>query len=193
MRAPLAQFHLAQVNVMRMRAPLDDATMADFVALLAPVNALAERSPGFVWRLKTDEGDATAIRVVDDDRILVNFSVWESQLQLWNFAYASRHLDVMRRRREWAERLPTRTHVIWWVPAGSLPTLDDALAKLERLRAFGPTPEAFTFRDSFPHPVALHVESNGHSPARYRDGEARREPAAGLGSVPSLPTRPIAR
>lgn len=190
MRASIPSYHLAEVNVMRLVASLDDDIMSEFVALLAPINDLAENSPGFLWRLKTDDGDATAIRVFDDDRILVNFSLWQSQQELWNFAYASRHLDVMRRRREWAERTPERSHALWWVPAGTLPDLDDAVVRLEAVRTLGPTPLAFTFRESFPPPAALPQGSNG-SLASDRDGVAGRNPTAGLGSVPSLPTQPF--
>ncbi len=193
MRTAGPRFHLAQLNVMRMLAPLDDATMADFVAALDPTNALAERTPGFVWRLKSDEGDATAIRVFDDDAILVNFSVWRSWQELWDFVYASRHLDVMRRRRQWAERIGPASLVLWWIPAGTVPTLDEGVSRLTHLREHGPTPTAFTFRESFPQPEPPPTGSDGHSPARYRDDEARREPAAGCGSGPSLPSQPFVR
>src|SRR6266536_2659737 len=93
------RYHLAQVNVGRLRAPIDDPVTADFVAALEPINQLADHSPGFVWRLQTPEGDATSIRVFSDDSILVNMSVWESVEALWDFTYASRHLDLLRRRR----------------------------------------------------------------------------------------------
>lgn len=128
--------------------------MADFVALLEPVNALADASPGFVWRLQTDDGDATAIRAFDDDRILVNASVWESMEALWRFVYDGRHLDVMRRRREWFTRLADAHLVLWWIPAGSIPTLADMRERTEHLRADGPTPYAFTFKRHFPPPSA---------------------------------------
>src|ERR687885_807813 len=100
-----AAHHLAQVNVATARAPLDSPQLADFVAALQPINALADHSPGFVWRLQTEEGDATSIRPYDDERIMVNLSVWESLEALRTFVYASRHLDVMRRRREWFQRM----------------------------------------------------------------------------------------
>ncbi len=128
--------------------------MADFVALLEPVNALADESPGFVWRLQTDEGDATAIRAFEDDRILVNASVWESIEALWRFVYDGRHLEVMRRRREWFTRLAEAHLVLWWVPAGAIPTLADMRDRVEHLRAHGPTPYAFTFKCHFPPPSA---------------------------------------
>jgi hypothetical protein len=126
--------------------------LADFVASLEPVNALADDSPGFVWRLQTDDGDATAIRAFDDERILVNASVWESMESLWRFVYDGRHLEVMRRRREWFTRLAEAHLGLWWIPAGSIPTLADMRERIEHLRAHGPTPYAFTFKRHFPPP-----------------------------------------
>jgi hypothetical protein len=121
--------------------------------LLEPVNALADDSPGFVWRLQTDDGDATGIRAFDDERILVNASVWESMEALWRFVYDGRHLDVMRRRREWFTRLGEAHMVLWWIPAGSIPTLAEMRERIEHLRAHGPTPYAFTFKRHFPPPT----------------------------------------
>ena len=144
--------HLAQVNVARAKAPLDSAAVAGFMALLEPVNALADAAPGFVWRLQDDAGDATSIRISDDDRLIVNLSVWESLEDLWRFVYDSGHLDVMRRRREWMERLAEAQLALFWLPAGSVPDVDAALARLEHLRVHGPTPYAFTFKHHFPPP-----------------------------------------
>ena len=101
----MAAHHLAQVNVATLRAPLDGPELAGFVAQLEPINALADHSPGFVWRLQTEDGDATSIRPYDDERIMVNLSVWASLEALRGFVYATRHLDVMRRRREWFHRM----------------------------------------------------------------------------------------
>jgi hypothetical protein len=146
----MAELHIAQLNVGRAKAPLDSSTMAEFMELLDPINALADRSPGFVWRLQDDEGTgATAIKVSEDDQFIVNMSVWESIDALWTFVYESAHLDVMRRRREWFERHVDAFQVLWWVPAGHIPTTDEALAKLETLRERGPTPDAFTFKVRF--------------------------------------------
>ncbi len=145
--------HVAQVNVGRLLAPLDSPALRDFVDRLEPINALAEASPGFVWRLQTEAGDATAIRPFDDDRIMVNLSVWRSLPALWEFVYASRHLDVLSRRREWFERMGTY-QALWWVPAGTLPSVEEAKRRLERLRRDGPGPEAFTFRAPWPPAVA---------------------------------------
>jgi hypothetical protein len=122
--------------------------LAEFVALLDPINALADQSPGFVWRLQTEAGNATAIRAFDDERLLVNMSVWLSIEQLAEFVYRSGHVAVMRRRREWFERM--RVYVaLWWIPAGTIPTVADAELRLAHLRRHGPTPFAFTFKQRF--------------------------------------------
>ena len=141
--------HLAQVNIARLRAPLDTPLLADFVALLDPINALADESPGFVWRLQTEDGDATAIRAFADDRLIINMSVWESIEALAEFAFRGRHVDVMRRRREWFERLRDAYVCLWWVPAGHTPSIAEARERLEHLREHGPTAHAFTFRRPF--------------------------------------------
>jgi hypothetical protein len=148
-----AAFHLAQLNVARAKAPLDSPRLADFMAALDPVNELADAAPGFVWRLQTDEGDATSIRPYEDELMIVNMSVWESLQALWSYVYDSGHLDVMRRRREWFERIETHM-VLWWVPAGHEPSVREAQERLELLRAEGPTPEAFTFKRRFDPPGA---------------------------------------
>jgi hypothetical protein len=148
----MAAHHLAQVNLATLRAPLDTPELADFVAQLAPVNALADHSPGFVWRLQTEDGDATAIRAFDDERIMVNLSVWESLEALRTFVYASRHLDVMRRRREWFHRMADAYLALWWVPAGTIPTVAEAAERLELLERQGPSADAFSFRVPFPAP-----------------------------------------
>jgi hypothetical protein len=146
----MAEHHLAQLNVARAKAPLDSPELAEFMALLEPVNALADSAPGFVWRLQDDDGaGATGIRVGGDDRLIVNMSVWESIEALWSFVYDGGHLDVMRRRREWFERFATAHVVLWWIPAGEIPTLEEALERLDLLEANGPSPDAFTFKGRF--------------------------------------------
>jgi hypothetical protein len=147
------RFQLAQVNIALPREPLDAPLLAAFVAQLAPVNAAAEASAGFVWRLATEDGDATGIRAFGDERLIVNMSVWDSLEALRDFVYSQRaHLDVLRRRREWFERLGASSVVLWWVPAGHRPSVTEAEQRLAALRAIGPTPSAFTFRESFPPP-----------------------------------------
>ena len=137
---------LAQVNVARALAPLETAQMAGFVANLVPINALADASPGFVWRLQTEAGDATALRVLDGEW-LVNLSVWESIEALRAFVYRSAHADVLRRRLEWFERPVEAYMALWWIQAGSIPSLADAEERLLTLRAEGPSPRAFTLKE----------------------------------------------
>ena len=146
-------WHVAQLNIGRLRAETDDPLVAEFMAALDPINALADAAPGFVWRLQTEEGNATAIRAFDDDPLMaLNLSVWESIESLADFAYRSAHTAFLRRRSEWFERLGVVYLVLWWIPAGTVPTLDEAIDRLDHLRRFGPSPEAFTFRQPFPHP-----------------------------------------
>lgn len=153
-----AGWHLAQVNIAIPREPIDSPALADFVALLEPINAVADVSPGFVWRLQDESGDATSIRPFDDERIMINMSVWESVEALWKFVYDSRHLDVMRRRRKWFTRMAEAFTCLWWIPAGELPSLEDARERIEHLRAHGPTPHAFTFKASFAPPDSGRTE-----------------------------------
>jgi hypothetical protein len=149
----MTAFHISQLNIGRARGPIDGPVMAEFMALLDPVNAVADASPGFVWRLQTEEGNATALRPYEDDRMIVNMSIWESIDALAAFVYRSGHVDVMRRRREWFESMRPYM-VLWWVAAGAIPTVDEAKERLEHLRVHGPTPYAFTFKARFPSPDA---------------------------------------
>ena len=149
----MAAQHLAQVNIATLRAPLDSPELAGFVAELEPVNALADASPGFVWRLQTEDGDATSIRPFEDERVMVNLSVWASLEALRAFVYATRHLEVMRHRRAWFHRMPDPYLALWWVPAGTIPTVAEARRRLELLARQGPGPDAFTFRSPFPRPA----------------------------------------
>ncbi|RSS63241.1 DUF3291 domain-containing protein [Streptomyces sp. WAC07061] len=140
-----AAVHLAQLNVATFRYPLDDPRVAPFVEALDPVNAAADAAPGFVWRLKEDgENDATAMRPLGE-RVIVNMSVWETREALWDFTYRSGHLEVMRGRRDWFERHAEAHMVLWWVPAGHVPSVEEALGRLADIRANGPSPDAFTF------------------------------------------------
>ena len=145
-------FHLAQVNVARMREPLEHASMQGFVDGLEPINALADGSPGFVWRLQTDEGDATALRVFDDEMMIVNMSVWASIEALRAFVFRSAHADYLRARSAWFERLAEAPTALWWIAAGTTPTVDEAKVRLELLRDRGSTAEAFSLRDPLPPP-----------------------------------------
>ena len=152
-------WELAQLNIGVIKGPMDGPLMADFAANLARINALAEQTPGFVWRLQTDEGDATAIRPFDNPNLLVNMSVWRDVEALSAYVYHSAHVELMRRRREWFERMDEAFLVLWWVPQGHTPGVDEAMVRLGLLRAHGPTAEAFTFRQAFPPPGALPAET----------------------------------
>ena len=149
----MSRHHLAQLNVGIATAPLDSQVMADFMNNLDHINALAESSPGFVWRLKADDGNATSLRPIDD-RTMVNMSVWRDAQSLSAFVFRTAHVEFMRRRREWFERMPEAYLVLWWVPEGHVPTTDEAVARLAHLRAHGPTAHAFNFRSVFPPPDA---------------------------------------
>src|SRR5215467_1864618 len=144
------KLHLAQFNIGRMQGAIEDPVMRGFVARLDGINALADGAPGFVWRLQTDAGNATYLRPYDDDRILVNMSVWKSVEALRGFVYGGRHADVLRRRLEWFEKLSSPIVVLWWVPAGHIPSIDEAKKRLAHLEEHGPSPFAFTFRALFP-------------------------------------------
>lgn len=149
----MSRFHLAQVNIGRIRAPLDDPMMDGFRSQLDVINALADRTPGFVWRLQTEEGNAMAIRpVADDDRMAINMSVWESLEALQEFVYRSAHVGPLRDRKQWFEPLDGPILALWWVPAGHIPSISEALDRLRQLKECGPSPEAFTFRQPFPSP-----------------------------------------
>jgi hypothetical protein len=145
-------FHLAQCNIVTLKAPLESPDVAGFVAALDPINALADAAPGFVWRLKTDDGDATSIRVFTNDQILLNMSVWESIDALKHYVYQSGHKEVLRRRREWAERVDGVRAAMWWIRAGTLPEATEAVDRLESLERWGPTEYAFTFQSPFAAP-----------------------------------------
>jgi heme-degrading monooxygenase HmoA len=145
--------HLAQINVGRLLAPVDSPVVAEFMAALEPINALADTSPGFVWRLQTEDGNATSVRPYEDDEILVNLSVWESMEALDAFVYHSEHTAYLRRRREWFGRMAEAMLALWWIPEGELPTVEQGVARLDHLRAHGPTQEAFTFRQRFAAPA----------------------------------------
>ena len=135
--------HLAQLNVARALDDLDSPRLADFMAALDGVNALAERSPGFVWRLKSDAGNATDIKVTEDARLIVNMSVWETASQLEQFVWNTVHARVYGKKAKWFEPMKSPHMVMWWVPAGHVPTIEEALARLEHLTTHGPSARAF--------------------------------------------------
>ncbi|MDT0394400.1 MULTISPECIES: DUF3291 domain-containing protein [Streptomyces] len=141
---------LAQVNIARLKAPLDSPPLKDFVDSLDPVNADADTADGFVWRLQGEEGDATDIAVFGDSWLIINMSVWRDTDALTAFMYQGRHRELLARRREWFERVEEAMTTLWWIPKGHRPTVAEAESRLLHLRTHGPTPHAFTLRTSFP-------------------------------------------
>ncbi len=145
-------YHLSQYNIAWIVAPLDTPVMADFTDNISANNELPERAAGFVWRHQTDDGDSTAIRVRDDDRIIINFSLWQDAESLFEYAFHSGHTAYYRRRNEWFTHEDEPYAVLWWVAEGHIPTVDEAEVKLAELKANGPLPGAFTFKKRFPPP-----------------------------------------
>ncbi|MEU6802394.1 DUF3291 domain-containing protein [Streptomyces neyagawaensis] len=143
-------YELAQVNIARLKAPLDSPQLKDFVDALDPVNAAADAAPGFVWRLQSDSGNATDVPVLGDEWLIINLTMWQDIDALTTFMYQGRHREMLSRRREWFERLAEAVTALWWVPAGHRPSVAEAEERLLHLRAHGPTPYAFTLRTTFP-------------------------------------------
>ncbi|HEX4229957.1 MAG TPA: DUF3291 domain-containing protein [Bryobacteraceae bacterium] len=149
----MADWHLAQINIGRLVAPLNDPRIAEFVALLAPINALADQTPGFVWRLQSENGNATEFAYNEDPSIMVNMSVWESVDALRKYVYASQHIGVFRQREKWFEKMDRATYCLWWIPAGHRPTISEGRDRLEHYREHGATPFSFWFSQLFPAPA----------------------------------------
>jgi heme-degrading monooxygenase HmoA len=146
-------FHLAQVNIGRLVAPVDDPKIAEFLAQLEGVNALADAAPGFQWRLQSSSGNATDVPYNDDPFVLVNMSLWESVEALRDYVYRSQHVEVMRDRAKWFEKMEKPHYCLWWVPAGHLPTVAEARERLEHYQEHGATPRSFWFSQPFDAPV----------------------------------------
>lgn len=146
------QYQLAQINIAQAKDEMDTETMSGFVSRLDEINAIADKADGFVWRLQTENGDSTSIRVFDDPLLLVNISVWNDIESLKNYVYKSLHIELVRDREAWFDKLGAMHQALWWVPKGHIPTTQEAKDKLEILRENGPTQEAFTFGKSFPKP-----------------------------------------
>ncbi|WP_286298609.1 DUF3291 domain-containing protein [Vibrio apostichopi] len=140
---------LAQLNIALAKYALDAPEIKDFVDNLDLVNGIAESSEGFVWRLKDESGDATNIKAFDDPNMIVNMSVWDSVDSLKNFMFRTHHRDFMRRKNEWFHRLAEDTYVLWWIEDDHIPSLDEAIERLEHLRETGDSPYAFTFKTNF--------------------------------------------
>ena len=149
----MPNYHIAQINIGRILAPINNPIMAEFVSQLPPINALADSTPGFVWRLQTESGDATSIRVYEDEMVAINMSVWESVNALREYVYKSAHSGVLRDRKRWFERFDGPYMALWWIPAGHTPTPQEGKERLEYLRQHGDTAYAFSFKNIFPQPA----------------------------------------
>lgn len=141
--------HIAQLNIAKPKFDLAAPEIADFVNNLDPINAMAEASSGFVWRLQDESGDATSIQAFDDPDIIVNMSVWKDLASLKAFMFKTHHIDFLKRKKEWFHVLPDASYVLWWVPVGHIPTIEEAIEKLTALRKNGETPAAFSFKSNF--------------------------------------------
>lgn len=173
---------LAQLNIARLRRPLDHPDTREFAAALGPINALADAAPGFVWRLQTDAGDATALRPLPDPESIINLTVWESPAALADFVYRSSHTPFLRRRNEWFSPQQRPQVVAWWVDSGHLPTLDEAFARLAFSAEHGASPYAFGVRKPAAHlairRVMLDSDEQPSADARTLIGELNRELSA---------------
>lgn len=155
----MSDYHLAQINIAKMLAPIDSPTMADFAENLDHINALAEKSEGFVWRLKDeDSNDATSLKVFDDDFIIVNMSVWCSLDDLFKFTYASEHVEIFKRRKEWFHKMTDMHMAFWYIEKGKFPSTLVANERLKYLNVHGETPFAFTFKSRFSPFEALNYQ-----------------------------------
>lgn len=142
-------YHLAQVNIARLLAPIDSPVLLDFVNNLDRINQLAELSPGFVWRLKGDDNNATALRIFEDDFLIVNMSVWKSKDALFGFTYSSGHVEILRRKKEWFNKMSDMHMALWYVKAGHEPSPEEAKSRLKHLNEVGESPYAFTFKSKY--------------------------------------------
>ncbi len=145
----MEEYQLAQINIARALAPMDSPVMADFVNNLDRINALAEQSEGFVWRLQDENNNATAIQAFEDDFIIVNMSVWTSMEDLFNFTYKSDHVAIFTRRKEWFSAMQEMHMAFWYIKKGTIPTVAEAKLRLSYLNTHGETPYAFTFKGRF--------------------------------------------
>lgn len=149
----MSDYRIAQFNIAKMVAPLDDPRMREFAEALEPINTLADSSPGFVWRLQDDSGDATSIQAFDNPFMLANLSVWESVASLRDFTYHTEHLRFLKDKRQWFEPMEPPHLVLWWIEAGHTPKLPEARQKLDLLGRHGPTADAFTLARHFDPPA----------------------------------------
>lgn len=152
--------YLAQYNVAKLVAPLDDPQLAEFRARLDEINQLGDRSPGFVWRHQNADGNSTGTRVGDDPMVVINYTVWESLESLFEYAYHSDHVEVFRKRRDWFEDHAGAPYlVLWWIAAGHIPSVEEAEARLAYLAEHGASAHAFTFKQRFEAPGSAVVDA----------------------------------
>jgi len=149
----MGEYHLAQINIGRLIAPIDDPKIAEFVAQLEPINALADRAPGFVWRLQSAAGNATGFHYNDDPTMFVNMSVWESLEALRGYVYRSDHRRVLRDRAKWFAKLDVPIYCLWWIPAGHIPTVAEGRERMEHYQRYGSSPFSFWFSQHYPQPA----------------------------------------
>lgn len=152
------KYHIAQINIAQALAEMDSDIMHGFVSRLDEINAIADNAPGFVWRLQSEEGDSTSIRVFEDNLLLVNMSIWESIEDLKNYVYKSFHVELIRDREAWFDKIGKPHQALWWIPAGHIPTMEEAKEKLDYIREHGPSPTAFSFGRPFDPPKEEIVE-----------------------------------
>jgi hypothetical protein len=165
---------LAQVNIARLRYPVDAPELADFVAALGRINALAERSAGYVWRHPTDFGHLSGAELLGDPAVVINLSVWQTYEHLHEFTYRSAHAEFVRRRSRWFAPMPRPATVLWWLPAGTRPTPEQAVARLRLLHRYGPSPQAFTPRRRF-DPQGRPVSRRGRAGSVGAPGDGQPE------------------
>ncbi len=154
----MTRYHLAQANIAYGIETLDHPIMSGFVSELDRINALAEKSDGFVWRLKSDEGDATAFKIFEDEKIIINMSVWDSIEALRSYVYSSEHLEILKQKRQWFEKPKSAHLALWWIPVGEKPAIDDAKYRLGEIQRIGPSEIAFNFVKPYPMPESMDAE-----------------------------------
>jgi len=142
-------FYLAEINIAKMKAPIDSPVMAEFVANLNNINSLAESSDGFIWRLKDESDNATSIKIYDDDFLIINMSVWKDAESLFHFVYQTKHIEFLKKRKDWFDQMKERYMALWYTPESTMPTVQDAIERLDFLRRNGETPFSFTFKNKF--------------------------------------------
>jgi hypothetical protein len=142
-------FYLAQINIAKMKAPIDSPLMAEFVENLDTINSLAEKSNGFIWRLKDESNNASSIKIYDDDFLIVNMSVWQNAESLFQFAYHSNHVNIFKKRKNWFEQMKEMHMALWYTSTDSVPTVTEAIERLDFLRLNGETPFSFTFKSKY--------------------------------------------